>query len=114
MNKIFCSQCGQKHEYTDSKPKFCSECGSPLGAISASGQKRTKYEDEDEDEDDEDINFDTSKILLRVESHQEKGVKLGDIFKEASPPGEKVKRGTSITPEELTKRSINGYRFSID
>ncbi len=27
MNKLFCTDCGVKHEWTTAKPKFCSSCG---------------------------------------------------------------------------------------
>jgi len=27
----YCSECGAKHEYKFSPPKFCSNCGSPMG-----------------------------------------------------------------------------------
>ena len=28
MNKLFCTECGIKHEWTTAKPKFCASCGS--------------------------------------------------------------------------------------
>jgi len=34
MNHIFCTECGNKIEYSYSKPKFCSSCGSKCGNIS--------------------------------------------------------------------------------
>lgn len=27
----YCSECGSKHEYKFSPPKFCSNCGDPMG-----------------------------------------------------------------------------------
>lgn len=27
----YCSECGAKHEYKFSPPKFCSNCGTPMG-----------------------------------------------------------------------------------
>ena len=27
----YCSECGAKHEYKFSPPKFCSNCGAPMG-----------------------------------------------------------------------------------
>ena len=27
----YCSECGAKHEYKFSPPKFCSNCGNPMG-----------------------------------------------------------------------------------
>lgn len=34
----YCSECGAKHEYKFSPPKFCSNCGAPMGAV----QKESK------------------------------------------------------------------------
>ena len=33
MQKTYCTSCGSKVEYSLQKPKFCSSCGEPLGAI---------------------------------------------------------------------------------
>lgn len=30
MLSTYCQNCGQKNEYTTTKPKFCSSCGTPL------------------------------------------------------------------------------------
>lgn len=30
MLSTYCQNCGQKNEYTVTKPKFCSSCGTPL------------------------------------------------------------------------------------
>ena len=35
----YCSQCGSKHEYKFSPPKFCSNCGSPVGVASLNESK---------------------------------------------------------------------------
>ena len=34
----YCSECGAKHEYKFSPPKFCSNCGAPMGTA----QKESK------------------------------------------------------------------------
>lgn len=34
MNHVFCTECGSKIEYSYSKPKFCSGCGSKCGGVS--------------------------------------------------------------------------------
>lgn len=34
MRSIYCTECGAKSEYTVSAPKFCSSCGTPMGAES--------------------------------------------------------------------------------
>lgn len=40
MNHIFCTECGSKIEYSYSKPKFCSSCGSKCGSDGNSVFKR--------------------------------------------------------------------------
>jgi hypothetical protein len=32
----FCTECGARHEYKFSLPKFCSNCGAPMGVANAS------------------------------------------------------------------------------
>jgi hypothetical protein len=32
----FCTECGARHEYKFSPPKFCSNCGAPMGVANAS------------------------------------------------------------------------------
>ena len=39
MNKVFCVSCGFKILYEVNKPKFCSNCGEPIGSISTSKTK---------------------------------------------------------------------------
>ena len=36
MNHIFCTECGNKIEYTYSKPNFCPKCGNRCGGLSNS------------------------------------------------------------------------------
>jgi hypothetical protein len=31
MLSTYCQECGSKNEYISKKPKYCSECGEPLG-----------------------------------------------------------------------------------
>lgn len=35
MNHVFCTECGNKIEYSYSKPKFCSCCGAKFGFASS-------------------------------------------------------------------------------
>ena len=36
----FCAECGTKVEYKFSPPKFCSQCGSPMGVVNANEAKK--------------------------------------------------------------------------
>jgi hypothetical protein len=42
MQTIFCTECGAKNEYSGSKPKFCSSCGTPMEATSKTTIKQEK------------------------------------------------------------------------
>ena len=61
MNKIFCMQCGNKHEYTDRPPRFCSECSNPFNSSSTATTNKTTPKptvivnqiDDDNDNDDD-------------------------------------------------------------
>lgn len=39
MLKTYCQHCGTKHEYTSSKPNFCTNCGQPLSGAKIDIQK---------------------------------------------------------------------------
>lgn len=41
MSTLFCSECGSKHDYSVSKPKFCQGCGHQMGSFSVSSAKDT-------------------------------------------------------------------------
>lgn len=36
MQHIYCTECGGKVSYSGAKPKFCSSCGTPIGAVAIS------------------------------------------------------------------------------
>lgn len=42
MQTIFCTECGAKNEYSGSKPKFCSSCGTPMGTAPKKTIKQEK------------------------------------------------------------------------
>ena len=46
--KLYCQQCGNGMTYASSKPKFCSQCGSPISIYSK--QKESKNENYEFDE----------------------------------------------------------------
>ena len=69
MNKVFCVSCGSKILYKLKKPKFCSECGEPIGGAVASRQK-----EEEEQEVDSELDVDLNKLKkdILVENTQQK------------------------------------------
>jgi hypothetical protein len=93
MSVIFCSECGKKHEYSFSKPNFCSGCGSSLGASMAAKKPqkkilaaRSRQEEIDEDDYDEDSSDSEGipmidEIQVDIESIESVNVfSLGSIF----------------------------------
>jgi len=85
MNTEFCSQCGHKNIF-DVKPKFCSKCGKPFNRPQESKSSTTKnkrdYDDED-DEDSEEVEYDVSKIEIKIDGMFERPKTLAEILKEA-------------------------------
>ena len=90
MNSTFCPNCGVKHTYNYSKPKFCSSCGNALGAVLAQPAKASKtrsIEDDYEDEDFDPENSDTdyvpriTKLQVDIEKDSEyNSFSLGSLF----------------------------------
>lgn len=65
--KIFCSDCGTKHEYSTQKPKFCSECGGSMGGESKAKRNTPQIDEEDDDEGySDDLNIPTS-IAFKID-----------------------------------------------
>lgn len=103
MNATFCSDCGAKHTYTYSKPKFCSGCGSSLGPVAAKTLPATKSRasTDDYDDDDEDSDFSNSSYvpdIRRIEVEIEKPSEahfttLGTIFGQANSAPTQSRRG---------------------
>lgn len=44
MQVIFCTECGGKNEYSGSKPKFCSSCGTPINEESKQSKAKENKE----------------------------------------------------------------------
>ena len=111
MNKIFCSECGAKHEYSINKPKFCSECG-----CSMSGGGSSKNNDTDSYEDgEEDAYSAAASIQVNLRSDNPRGVKFGDVAGQSTGPSEKTRRASpKIGIQDLIDRSINGNKITID
>jgi ribosomal protein L37E len=94
MKKMFCSECGKKHEFAHSPPNFCSACGSPLGSAARRTEASSKpapVEDSVNLEDDE-TDIDEVPDIASIELEEEvragakSSVTLGDIFQNPTPP----------------------------
>lgn len=88
MSQAFCTECGYKMVFEYSKPKFCSNCGTPTSVVGASSVKKPTLQkrvsvDEDYDEDGTDI--DEVPVIDKFQVEVEKGVSssvssLGSFF----------------------------------
>lgn len=115
MNKIFCSECGHKHEYASQKPKFCSECGAGIdGVVRAS---KSRYVDEDEEEEDEEkgeFAGGIPKIVVDLNLGGPRGVTFGQMAEERIAPSEKSRRPPGKNNiDEMTKKSQGVNRIEI-
>ncbi len=111
MNKVFCSECGAKHEYSASKPKFCSDCGASIGG-GVSARRQNRYDDEEEDEDYGGNIPSPSSIAVKLYADRPAGIKFGEI---AEPPGEKSRRSPSrVGTKDMVEKSTNGNKIVID
>ena len=85
MNKVFCSSCGHKNVYEVTKPKFCADCGAPIGLSSAPPEKKAAVEVEYEVEQPRGINLNKLKNDIVAEVGGNQGTTLTDLWKSATP-----------------------------
>lgn len=91
MNHIFCTECGNKIEYTYSKPNFCPKCGNKCGDVSNSKnnsirkfQKNDFSEDLAEDETDSDHVPNIDRFAVETESYGNNVFTFGSLIGEDS------------------------------
>jgi len=85
MNKVFCSSCGHKNVYEVTKPKFCSSCGTTIGASApAKARKEAVAEIEYEEEGSRFFDLDKMKKDIVAEANTQKTT-LTDLWKSATP-----------------------------
>lgn len=110
MNKVFCSSCGHKNVYEVTKPKFCSSCGTTIGASAPAPARREAVAEIDYEEESS-RSFDLGKmkndIIAEANSQQ---TTLTDLWKSATPEDanrEKTSRRSSNLPngEDMIKQS---------
>ena len=73
----YCSECGAKHEYKFSPPKFCSNCGAPMGVATMNESKplsrnvssAKKFKAIGDDETDAEFVPDISKLEYDIEDY---------------------------------------------
>ena len=96
MNKVFCSSCGHKNVYEVTKPKFCSACGTPIGASApAPARKEAVAEIEYEEEGSRSFDLERMKRDIVAEANSQ-NTTLTDLWKSATP--EDANRSRSSRP----------------
>lgn len=114
MNKIFCSECGHKHEYASQKPKFCSECGAGIGGVVKASKSRYVDEDDNEDEGENESFFgELPKVAVDLDIGGPRGVTFGQIAEERMAPSAKTRRPGKNNIDEMTKKSQSVNRIEI-
>lgn len=115
MNSTFCPNCGVKHTYNYSKPKFCSSCGNALGAVLPSSVKTSKariieddYEDEEFDPENSDADYVPRINKLQVDVETENpynSFSLASFFgqQDDAPKSSRRRRASSVEDFVNTK-----------
>lgn len=86
MPHKYCKSCGHKNEYAGSVPKFCSNCGAPLGASQIKPPARNSIAQtgnfESLAEDETDVNFlpNISRLQVEVSPFEKKSFKVEELF----------------------------------
>jgi len=102
MNHVFCTDCGLKIEYSYSKPKFCSSCGTKLGVVNVKRKtlaKDTREESLSEDETQIDYVPDITSISVDVEQYQDNVFTFKSLSEGKSSGG--IRRRGSKTIDEF-------------
>jgi len=85
MNKVFCSSCGHKNVYEVTKPKFCADCGAPIGSPSIASTKKVVAEIDYEEEQPREFDLSRLKNDIVAEVGDNQGTTLTDLWKSATP-----------------------------
>jgi hypothetical protein len=97
MNHVFCTDCGFKIEYSYSKPKFCSSCGTKTGAASLKKGSLVKKQPEEalaEDETLIDEIPDITSISVDVEQYNDNIFTFESLSEGRSSGGVRKRRGS--------------------
>ena len=85
MNKVFCSSCGHKNVYEVAKPKFCADCGEPIGSPAITSTKKMVAEIDYEEEQPREFDLRRLKNDIVAEVGDNQGTTLTDLWKSATP-----------------------------
>ena len=119
----FCTSCGAKYEYSLTKPKFCSSCGSSLIADSQKNDHQITEASVTPEaaqlQQNEESLPNISKLEYSLNSSKNK-VTFGDLISEASQSGGEYKKssvrpGAKFDPnEDVLKSSMDQCRSKLE
>jgi ribosomal protein L37E len=113
MISIFCPNCGSKHTYNYSKPKFCSSCGNAMAAMletpKAVSKARLSSNDDDYDSDPENSSAEyvpqINKFQFEVEHESEyNSFSLGSIFGQGSEASKTTRRRSAASVDDFVNQ----------
>ena len=112
MLSTYCQSCGSKNEYRFDKPKFCSNCGSPLDPFVKIEQKTSKKVQKnkaevEEDEDGLDIYEvpDIQNLDVEIDMSDTNSFTLGSLFKNESQAFDAPNiKENGVDPEKIMGR----------
>jgi len=108
MNHLFCTHCGFKIEYNNSKPNFCPKCGQSVGAVANTPTYKARpvaaspvdlYDSEDpENEDETNITElpDIRKLQVDVENDNDTSFTFGSLVGEDQPKKTNRRRSLNV------------------
>ena len=103
---MFCTECGHKMEYSYSKPKFCSSCGSRCdgkSVKSANNREKETPEEESLSEDETSIDElpDVNKIHVELENYDNNVFTFGSLAGEEDKGSTRKRRKGSMDLESF-------------
>jgi predicted RNA-binding Zn-ribbon protein involved in translation (DUF1610 family) len=108
MNHLFCTHCGFKIEYNNSKPNFCPKCGQSVGGVVNTSSHKTRspaspsvdlYDSKDpENEDETNITEvpDIRKLQVDVENDSDPSFTFGSLIGEGQPNKTNRRRSLNV------------------
>jgi len=88
MPFTYCSSCGYKMTYTLEKPKFCNECGQPLGTLESKAKSKVKdinLDDLDPEGSDVYEVPEIQSLQYEIEYDKDQSFTLGSLLPDPSP-----------------------------
>ena len=114
MISIFCPNCGSKHTYNYSKPKFCSSCGNAMSAMleKPKATSRARFVSDDDDYDDSDPENSNAEYVPQINKFQFEieheseynSFSLGSIFGQGSEAAKPARRRSAASVDDFVNK----------